>query len=117
MKKEQKKKQLRKWLRRKRVRSRIFGSNERPRLNISRSLRFIRVQLIDDTESKTLVYLETKSSMKGTKTEQAKELGLSFGKLALEKGYKKVVFDRGTYIYHGRVAAFAEGAREAGLEF
>lgn len=118
MKKEQKKIQLRKILRRHRVRARVRGSLDRPRLSVARSLRALRVQLIDDTVEKTLISLETgKVFSKGTKAEQARELGKAFGKLVLEKGYKKVVFDRGPCLYHGRIAAFADGAREAGLEF
>ena len=85
---------------------------------MARSLRALRAQLIDDAVGKTLVALETgKAFSQGTKMEQAKELGKIFGKLVLEKGYKKVVFDRGSHLYHGRMAAFADGAREAGLEF
>ena len=103
-----------------RVRKNISGSAERPRLNVYRSLNHIYAQIIDDTKGITLV---SASSMDkdftgyGGNIEAAKAVGNLVAKKALEKGIKAVVFDRGGYIYHGRVAALAEGAREGGLEF
>ena len=103
-----------------RVRNRVFGTAERPRLNVFRSLAHIYAQVIDDEKGMTLA---AASSMdkdfegKGGNIEAAKKVGLAIAKKALEKGIKTVVFDRGGYIYHGRVAALAEAAREGGLEF
>ena len=103
-----------------RVRNRVFGTAERPRLNVFRSLAHIYAQVIDDEKGITLA---AASSMdkdfegKGGNIEAAKKVGLAIAKKALEKGIKTVVFDRGGYIYHGRVAALAEAAREGGLEF
>lgn len=106
-----------------RVRKKIWGSPERPRMCVSRSLRNIRVQLIDDTQGKTLVDTSTLSPeirdiVKGKKkTEQASLVGDFFAKKVLEKGINTVVFDRHGYKYHGRVKALAESARKAGLKF
>ncbi len=103
-----------------RVRKNISGNAERPRLNVYRSLNHIYAQIIDDTKGITLV---SASSMDkdftgyGGNIEAAKAVGNLVAKKALEKGIKAVVFDRGGYVYHGRVAALAEGAREGGLEF
>ena len=103
-----------------RVRKRVFGTAERPRLNVFRSLAHIYAQIIDDEKGMTLA---AASSMdkdfegKGGNIEAAKKVGASIAKKALAKGIKAVVFDRGGYIYHGRVAALAEAAREGGLEF
>ncbi len=103
-----------------RVRNRVFGTAERPRLNVFRSLAHIYAQVIDDEKGMTLA---AASSMdkdfegKGGNIEAAKKVGLAIAKKALDKGIKTVVFDRGGYIYHGRVAALAEAAREGGLEF
>lgn len=103
-----------------RVRKNISGTAERPRLNVFRSLNHIYAQIIDDTKGITLV---SASSMdkdftgNGGNIEGAKAVGNAVAKKALDKGIKAVVFDRGGYIYHGRVAALAEGAREGGLEF
>lgn len=103
-----------------RVRKNISGTAEKPRLNVFRSLNHIYAQIIDDTKGMTLV---SASSMdkdfqgKGGNIEAAKIVGKMVAERALEKGIKTVVFDRGGYIYHGRVAALAEGAREGGLEF
>lgn len=103
-----------------RVRKNISGTAEKPRLNVFRSLNHIYAQIIDDTKGVTLV---SASSMdkdfqgKGGNVEAAKTVGKMVALKALEKGIKTVVFDRGGYIYHGRVAALAEGAREGGLEF
>lgn len=107
-------------LRRKiRARSRISGTSDRPRLSVFRSNRYIYVQLIDDEAQRTLLGLsENELSEKGgQKMERAKKLGLLLAKKVLLKKIKKVVFDRGESRYHGRVKAFAQGAREGGLEF
>ena len=101
----------------------LNGTEERPRLNVYRSTNHIYAQVIDDTTGNTLVAASTlDAEIKGelndkTKTEASKLVGKLVGQRALEKGVKKVVFDRGGYLYTGRVAAVAEGAREAGLDF
>jgi large subunit ribosomal protein L18 len=106
-----------------RIREKVVGSPERPRLNVYRSLNHIYVQLINDADGVTLASANTaKGSAKGGKrtggnVASAKEIGKSIAQQALEKGIKKVVFDRGGYLYHGRIKALAEAAREAGLEF
>lgn len=101
------------------IRKRIHGTAARPRLNVFRSSANIHVQLIDDDLGHTLAAassLETAAGV-GTKTEQARLVGQLAGERAREKGITTVVFDRGGYLYHGRVKAVAEGARAAGLEF
>jgi large subunit ribosomal protein L18 len=109
--------------RHRRVRSKVSGTAERPRLNVFRSLSQIYAQVIDDSSGVTLVAASTlqdslKSKLKGlNKTEQAKLVGEAIAKAAKEKGIKQVVFDRGGYRFHGRVRALAEAARKAGLEF
>lgn len=105
-----------------RVRRHLAGTAERPRLCVYRSLRHIYAQIIDDTRGVTLVAASTvEPSLKGMGTtgdiEAAKKVGQAIAQKALAKGIDMVVFDRGGYIYHGRVAAVAEGAREAGLKF
>jgi large subunit ribosomal protein L18 len=106
-----------------RLRQRLAGSPERPRLNVYRSLNHIYVQLIDDTSGKTLAAASTaQGGKKGVKrtggnVASAKEIGKTIAQRAQEKGIKKVVFDRGGYLYHGRIKALADAAREAGLEF
>jgi large subunit ribosomal protein L18 len=105
--------------RHKRVRKDIFGTAERPRLVVFRSNRGIAAQLVDDAEGKTLAaasWLGAKSA-KGDKTEQAKEVGKQLAAGAKKAGIERVVFDRGGYLYHGRVKALADAAREGGLEF
>ena len=103
-----------------RVRKNISGTAERPRLNVYRSLNNIYAQVIDDVKGVTLV---SASSMDkgfeayGGNVEGAKAVGKAVAEKALAAGIKTVVFDRGGYVYHGRVAALAEGAREGGLEF
>lgn len=102
-----------------RVRKKISGTPECPRLNVFRSNANIEVQIIDDTKGFTLVSASS-VQMKlanGSNIEAAKTVGTEIAKRAQEKGIKKVVFDRGGYIYTGRVKALAEAAREAGLEF
>ncbi|MGI5841964.1 MAG: 50S ribosomal protein L18 [Christensenellales bacterium] len=106
-----------------RVRNNVYGTAERPRLNVFRSLNEIYAQIIDDTKGVTLVSASTKEkalqeSLKGlNKTAQAKLIGEAVAKKALEKNITAVVFDRGGYLYTGRVAALAEGARSQGLKF
>jgi len=112
------------WVRRKlRVRKKIKGTAERPRLSVYRSSHHLYAQIIDDSSHRTLVAASTLSKgftlddAKLTKIDVAKKLGEYLGKLATDKGITTVVFDRSGYIYHGRVAALAEGARESGLVF
>ena len=106
-----------------RLRQRLAGSSERPRLNVYRSLNHIYAQLIDDATGKTLAAASTaQGNKKGVKrtggnVASAKEIGKAIAQRAQEKGIKKVVFDRGGYLYHGRIKALADAAREAGLEF
>ena len=106
--------------RHKRVRAKIAGTSERPRLNVFRSASNIYAQIIDDVTGKTLVAansLEKDFACEGTKTDAAKQVGLMVAERAKAKGIEVVVFDRGGYVYHGRVQALAEGAREGGLQF
>ena len=103
--------------RRKRIRSKVFGTAERPRLSVFKSNSTIYAQIIDDENGKTLVSSSSLKTKKGTKTESAKVVGIELAKLAKEKKISKVVFDRGGFIYTGRVKALADGAREGGLEF
>lgn len=109
--------------RHRRVRKRIMGTSERPRLCVYRSNANIYAQLIDDFAGKTLVNASslnsslTEKKNNTTNVEIAHEVGILIGKRALEKGISEAVFDRGGFLYHGRVKALAEGAREAGLNF
>jgi large subunit ribosomal protein L18 len=106
--------------RHKRVRRHVSGTGERPRLCVFRSNRGIEAQVIDDLEAKTLAaasWLHLKKGFKGSKTDQAKEVGKLLAANAKKAGIETVVFDRGGYLYHGRVKALAEGAREEGLKF
>jgi large subunit ribosomal protein L18 len=104
-----------------RVRKDVEGTAERPRLNVYRSNKNIYAQLIDDTEGKTIVSassLDQELNLENTgNTEAAKKVGELVAKRAQDKGYQSVVFDRGGYLYHGRIKAVADAAREAGLEF
>lgn len=106
-----------------RVRKKVFGTPERPRLNVFRSARHIYAQIIDDLAGHTLVSASTmdkelKEKLKtGGNKEAAKAVGSLIAQRALKKGIKRVVFDRGGYLYHGRVKALADSAREGGLEF
>ena len=101
-----------------RSRNKIKGTPERPRLAVFRSTQHIYAQIIDDTVGKTLVAASTlEVKVDGTKTDAAKAVGAAVAKKALENGIEKVVFDRGGNLYHGRIQALAEGAREAGLDF
>jgi large subunit ribosomal protein L18 len=106
--------------RHKRVRKSISGTAERPRLVVFRSNRGIEAQLVDDLSAKTLAaasWLNLKKSFKGTKTAQAAEVGKLLAENAKKAGLATVVFDRGGYLYHGRVKALADAAREGGLKF
>ena len=103
-----------------RLRRRLSGTAERPRLVVFRSNRGIEAQLVDDLAGKTVVsasHLALKKSFKGTKTEQAAEVGKLLAAAARKAGVERVVFDRGGFLYHGRVKALADGAREGGLVF
>ena len=106
--------------RHKRVRGKISGTPERPRLAVYRSNAHISAQIIDDVNGVTLVSANTyEKSFEGTTSnkEAARKVGNTLAKRAIEKGISAVVFDRGGYIYHGRVSELAEGAREGGLKF
>ncbi|MGI6202603.1 MAG: 50S ribosomal protein L18 [Eubacteriales bacterium] len=103
-----------------RVRAKIFGTSERPRLCVFRSSKNIQAQIIDDTKGVTLVEASTygnQFSEYGGNKAAAREVGKMIAKRALEAGITTVVFDRGGYLYHGRVKELAEGAREGGLKF
>jgi len=105
------------------VRKKVKGTSERPRLNVFRSLKHIYAQIIDDGQGHTLVSASTldpelRERIQGlSKTEQAKLVGQVLAQRALARGVRQVVFDRGGYLYHGRVKALADGSREGGLEF
>ena len=100
-----------------RLRKKVVGSAERPRLVVTRSSRHLFVQLVDDAKGITLASASTFKATDGDKTAQAKALGASFADAAKAAGVSKVVFDRAGNTYTGRIAAFADAAREAGLEF
>jgi len=100
-----------------RIRRKLAGTGERPRLNVYRSLNHIYAQVIDDVKGETLVSASTIKMKTGGNVAAAKEIGKAVAEKAVEKGIKKVVFDRGGYLYHGRIKALADAAREAGLEF
>lgn len=98
----------------------VFGTTERPRLSVFRSLSNLSAQLIDDESGKTLLAVTSigkKNKLAGKKIEVAKTLGKTLAAKALAAGIKKVVFDRGHFLYHGRVKALADAAREGGLQF
>ncbi len=105
----------------KRIRKKISGTTERPRLAVFRSLNHIYAQVIDDSSGKTIASASTTEpdfrTRYGGNVAAAKEIGKIIAERAKEKGITRVVFDRGGYIYHGRVRNLAEGAREGGLEF
>jgi large subunit ribosomal protein L18 len=109
-----------------RIRKKLMGTDERPRLNVYRSENHIYAQVIDDGKGVTLVQATSLEKGKGVKGDKrptggnvssAKEVGKLIAERAKDKGIKKVVFDRGGYLYHGRIKALADAAREAGLEF
>jgi large subunit ribosomal protein L18 len=105
----------------KRIRSKISGTSTRPRLSVFRSNSEIYAQLVDDGSGKTITTVSSvgkkDARVKGTKSEQAKSVGAAIAKWAVEKGIQEVVFDRNGYLYHGRIKAVADGAREGGLKF
>ncbi len=109
--------------RKKRIRKNIFGNQDRPRLSVFRSAKHIYAQIIDDTKGVTIVAASTQDKeykdapVEGKKQDVAKVVGNLIGKRALDKGIKKVVLDRNGFLYHGRIKALSDGAREAGLEF
>jgi large subunit ribosomal protein L18 len=106
-----------------RIRKKMTGTAERPRLNVYRSLNHIYVQVIDDLQGVTLAAASTAEGKKkgdrvtGGNVTSAKSVGKKIAELAKQKGITKVVFDRGGYIYHGRIKAIADAARESGLQF
>ena len=103
-----------------RTRAKIRGTQDRPRLSVFKSNRFMYAQIINDEMGKTIVGVSEKhlkDKITTGKTAKAKAVGIMLAKKAIDKKIKKVVFDRGSYSYHGRVSAIAEGAREGGLEF
>jgi large subunit ribosomal protein L18 len=108
--------------RKQRVRKKVFGSPERPRLSVHGSLNHIYAQIIDDMGGSTVVYASTldqelrNSIAHGGNVDASKKVGALLAKRALEKGIKKVVFDRGGFKYHGRIKALADAVREGGLE-
>lgn len=105
---------------RKRIRSVVSGTAQRPRLSVFRSNSEIYAQLIDDLSGVTLVASSTRSKgfeKKGTRIDQSKQVGVDIARKAAEKGITEVVFDRGGFLYHGRIKSLAEGAREGGLKF
>jgi large subunit ribosomal protein L18 len=101
-----------------RIRKKVDGSTERPRLSVYRSGRHIYAQIIDDANGKTLVSFSTlEGEIKTKNIESAKQVGAEVAKRAMAKNIKSVVFDRSGYVFHGRIKAVADGAREAGLSF
>lgn len=104
-----------------RIRKKISGAAQKPRLSVFRSNRDIYVQLIDDANGTTIASASSRekdiAAQKGNKVEASKRVGEAIARKSQELGIKNVVFDRGGYLYHGRVKAVADGAREAGLEF
>ena len=106
-----------------RIRKKVAGSAERPRLCVRRTLKFMIAQIVDDVANNSLIQVNSadkdfqKQFGELTKSEQSRKLGALVAEAAKAKGIENVVFDRGGYIYHGRVQALAEGAREAGLQF
>ncbi|MDP2691851.1 MAG: 50S ribosomal protein L18 [Candidatus Gracilibacteria bacterium] len=103
--------------RKRRIRSKVSGVANRPRLVVFRSNNHITAQLIDDTNGKTLVSAHDMKIKKGNKTERAQQVGSEIGKTAASQNIEKCTFDRNGYKYHGRIKALADAAREAGLQF
>ncbi|WP_300461958.1 50S ribosomal protein L18 [Desulfobacula sp.] len=109
--------------RKKRIRKNIFGNQDRPRLSVFRSAKHIYAQIIDDTQKITLVSASTldkefiENKVEGKKVDIAKAVGSLIGKRAFDKGITKIVLDRNGFLYHGRIKALSDGAREAGLIF
>lgn len=101
-----------------RIRKKVDGSTERPRLSVFRSGRHIYAQVIDDSTGKTVVAFSTlEANLNSKNIDAAKKVGVELAKRALEKNVKSVVFDRSGYVFHGRIKAIADGAREGGLSF
>lgn len=103
-----------------RVRAKIFGTKDKPRLSVFKSNKYIFAQVINDEIGQTIVGISEKElsvKEKSNKTDRARELGIALAKKAIDKKVKTVAFDRGSYLYHGRIKALAEGAREGGLKF
>ena len=125
MSRKVKEREARRERRHRRVRRKVEGTTERPRLVVHRSLKHIQGQVVDDVTGKVLAGVSTlvpelkteRGNEEATKTSLSKAAGKLLAERAQKAGVTKVVFDRGGYVYHGRVAAFAEGAREGGLEF
>lgn len=103
--------------RRNRIRSKVEGNSERPRLAVFKSNKFMYVQIIDDTKGHTLAAADSKSIKKGTQLEKAKQVGESIAKIAKEKKISQVVFDRGGFRYAGAIKELADAARNGGLTF
>jgi len=102
----------------KKIRARIFGTKDRPRLAVFRSAKHIYAQLIDDNSAKVIAQVsDVKTKLKGNKTSHSMEVGKLIAKEALAKKIETVVFDRGGNVFHGRIKAVADGAREGGLKF
>jgi large subunit ribosomal protein L18 len=100
-----------------RIRRKLAGTGERPRLNVYRSLNHIYAQVIDDQKGETLVSASSIKLKTGGNVAAAKEIGKAVAEAAVKQGIKKVIFDRGGFLYHGRIKALADAAREGGLEF
>ena len=100
-----------------RIRGKVSGTAERPRMTVFRSNKQIYVQLVDDSEGKTLVSASSKGMEEGTKTELAAKVGQAIAEKALAEGITEVVFDRNGYLFHGRVKSLADAARNGGLKF
>jgi large subunit ribosomal protein L18 len=106
-----------------RIKKRVEGTNERPRLSVHRSHKNLYLQLVNDIENKTLFAVSTQSkdfksvSKKGGNLDASKKLGALAAKLLQEKGFNKIVFDRGGYLYHGRIKTLADALREGGIQF
>jgi large subunit ribosomal protein L18 len=100
-----------------RVRKKVSGTSERPRLVVFRSLKHITAQIVDDVKRRTILTVSSTDMTSGKKTEKSTEVGKRIAARAKDAGITKVVFDRAGYKYHGRVKAVADGAREGGLEF
>lgn len=114
---QDKAKQLGKKRRAIRVRAKVTGTTERPRLSVFKSNAYMFAQIIDDTTGKTLVSAHTKTIEAGNKTDASFAMGKTLAGLAKTAGINKVVFDRGGNLYHGRIKAVADGARDGGLDF
>lgn len=102
---------------RKKIRSRVSGTSERPRLSVFRSNKDIYAQLIDDTKGSTLLAVSSRDIKSGSKTDQSAQVGKLLAEKAIAQGITLIAFDRSGYLYHGRVKGLADGAREGGLQF